>query len=372
MTIPDIKLPPRPLKLKRGVLSIPFAYYFSPPILLAIAIFMFVAEGPGILRDYKISQNPVEIENGDLNGSCKTRKGVFTTCDAKLAYDYEGKHFSSEVEVMFIDVHSGDYEAGLVISRSDPALATISLGLDMLWNRIITLAILTILLGLGGIALLLGLVRYFRAKTKLGEAQPITLLPVALTNATEKRGGIFLTYSDTIREDRTKRQSFSLMRKDESPFIIGQSEKHDIALAAWQKNSPLPVLLDDRLARIEMTEAERAQALSAIAPEAVALDTAQTTGSQPGKSAGASALQGIKAFGIIILLMIVGLGGYWLWYVTAAPSQFTSPAMDINNLMPGPINTWGCAQLQKRFGDQNAPFGCTAGDYRSWKSSSGD
>ena len=65
--------------------------------------------------------------------------------------------------------------------------------------------------------------------------------------------------------------------------------------------------------------------------------------------------------------MIVGLGGYWLWYVTAAPSQFTSPAMDINNMMPGPINKWGCAQLQERFGDQNAPFGCTAGDYRSWK-----
>jgi len=367
MTIPDIKLPPRPLKLKRGVLSVPFAYYFSPVILLAIAIFMLVSEGPGIIRDYKISQNPVEIENGDLNGSCKTRKAVFTTCNAKLTYDYQGKRYNSDVEVMFVDIHSGDYEAGVFISGSDPQLATISLGLDMLWNRIITLAIFAFLLGFGGIALLLALVRYFRARAKLAEAQPITLLPVALTGVTKKRGGFFLTYSDTIREDKTKRQSFSLMGKDETPLIIGQSEKHDIALAAWQKDSPLPVILDDRLERIEMTEAERAQALSAIAPDPGLSEAAQTTRTQPQKSAGASAIQGIKAFGIIILLMIVGLGGYWLWYVTAAPSQFTSPAMDINNMMPGPINEWGCAQLQKRFGDQNAPFGCAAGDYKSWK-----
>jgi len=367
MTIPEIKLPPRPLKLKRGVLSIPFAYYFSPLILLALAVFMLWAEGPGIIRDYKISQNPVEIDDGDLNGSCKTRKAVFTTCNAKLSYDYEGKHYDSDVEVMFVDMHSGDYEAGLFISASDPQLATISLGLDMLWNRIITLAILFVLLGFGGIALLSALVRFFRAKAKLGEAQPLTLLPVALTNATKKRGGLFLTYSDTIRDDKTKRQSFSLLGKDEVPFIIGQSEKHDIALAAWQKNSPLPVLLDDRLERIELTDAERAQAFSAVAPDTALSEGARTTGTQPQKSAGASVLQGLKAFGIIILLMIVGLGGYWLWYVTAAPSQFTSPAMDINNLMPGPINKWGCAQLQKRFGDQNAPFGCTAGDYRSWK-----
>jgi len=367
MLIPDIKLPPRPLKLKRGVLSIPFAYSFSPVILLAIAVFMLVAEGPGIIRDYKISQNPVEIEDGDLNGSCKTRKAVFTTCTAKLAYDYQGKHYDSDVEVMFVDIHSGDYEAGLFISGSDPQLATISLGLDMLWNRIVTLVIIAVLLSFGGIALFVALVRYFRAKAKLNEEQPLTLLPVALTNVTKKRGGVFLTYSDTIRDDKTKRQSFSLMRKDEVPFIIGQSEKHDIALAAWQKNSPLPVVLDSRLERIEMTEAERAQALSTFAPDAAVSENTQTTRTQPQKSAGASVVQGIKAFGIIILLMIVGLGGYWLWYVTAAPSQFTSPAMDINNLMPGPINKWGCAQLQKRFGDQNAPFGCTAGDYRSWK-----
>lgn len=367
MTIPDIKLPPRPLKLKRGVLSIPFAYYFSPVILLAIAVFMLVAEGPGIIRDYKISQNPVEIEDGDLNGSCKTRKAVFTTCNAKLSYDYDGKHYNTDVEVMFVDIHSGDYEAGLFISGSDPQLATISLGLDMLWNRIITLVIFAVLLGFGGIALLLALVRYFRAKSKLDEAQPLTLLPVSLTGVAKKRGGVFLTYSDTIRDGKTKRQSFSLMRKDEVPFIIGQSEKHDIALAVWQKNSPLPVILDDRLERIELTEAERAQALSAIAPDTSPTPAPQTTKTPPQESASASALQGIKAFGIIILLMIVGLGGYWLWYVTAAPSQFTSPAMDINNLMPGPINKWGCAQLQKRFGDQNAPFGCTAGDYKSWK-----
>ena len=53
--------------------------------------------------------------------------------------------------------------------------------------------------------------------------------------------------------------------------------------------------------------------------------------------------------------------------MTSAGSQFTSPAMDINNMMPAPLNRWGCDQLKKRFGDQRAPFGCTASDYTSWK-----
>jgi len=41
--------------------------------------------------------------------------------------------------------------------------------------------------------------------------------------------------------------------------------------------------------------------------------------------------------------------------------------MEINNILPGPINEWGCDQLQKRFGDDRAPHGCTASDYTSWK-----
>jgi hypothetical protein len=41
--------------------------------------------------------------------------------------------------------------------------------------------------------------------------------------------------------------------------------------------------------------------------------------------------------------------------------------MEINNMMPEPLNLWGCTQLEARFGGDRAPFGCTAADYTSWK-----
>ena len=75
----------------------------------------------------------------------------------------------------------------------------------------------------------------------------------------------------------------------------------------------------------------------------------------------------LARFFLVILLFIGGVFGYWVWYVTSADSQFTSPAMDLNNMMPAPLNRWGCDQLKKRFGDQRAPFGCTASDYTSLK-----
>ncbi|GGD94367.1 hypothetical protein GCM10008012_42710 [Rhizobium anhuiense] len=75
----------------------------------------------------------------------------------------------------------------------------------------------------------------------------------------------------------------------------------------------------------------------------------------------------LQIFFGVLLLILVGVVGFWLWYVTSSTTQFQSPGMDINNLMPAPLNEWGCQQLKKRFGQDRAPFGCVADDYTSWK-----
>jgi hypothetical protein len=75
----------------------------------------------------------------------------------------------------------------------------------------------------------------------------------------------------------------------------------------------------------------------------------------------------LQLFFGVLLLIVVGVVGFWLWYVTTSPTAFQSPGMDINNLMPAPLNEWGCEQLKKRFGQDRAPFGCVADDYTSWK-----
>lgn len=367
MNLAQIKLPSRPLSLKRGVISVPAAYYFSIPVLLVILAVMLVAEGPGILRDYQISKDPLEIESGDINGSCKTRKAIFTTCEADLSYDHAGVSYTKEVEVMFVDFHSGDYETGLVISAKNPELATISLGLDMLWNRIITLGVFVALLGFGSLAMLFTLIRVLRARLQLRHPAPLTVIPVALTAVAEKRSRLFVTYADTVRDAKTKRQSFTHLERGRIPVVVGHTGKHDIALAVWHGNTALPVLLDDQLERIDLSNEERAQALASIAPMVAsqAQEASSTAGAAIKKQPGL--LRRLGTFVAIVAVIVIAVFGYWLWYVTAAPSQFNSPGMDLNNMMPAAVNEWGCARLQERFVDGPAPFGCTAADYRSWK-----
>lgn len=367
MNLAQIKLPSRPLSLKRGVISVPAAYYFSIPVLVAILAVMLVAEGPGILRDYQISKDPLEIESGDITGSCKTRKAIFTTCEADLSYEHAGVSYKKDVEVMFVDFHSGDYETGLVISARNPELATISLGLDMLWNRIITLGVFVALLGFGSLAMLFALIRVVRVRLQLRQPAPLTVIPVALTAVAEKRSRLFVTYADTVREGKTKRQSFTHLERGRIPVVVGHTGKHDVALAVWHGKTALPVLLDDQLQRIDLSEQERAQAFASIAP--MVADQAQEGASTVDAATrkGPGLLRRLGTFAAIVVLIVVAVFGYWLWYVTSAPSQFNSPGMDINNMLPAALNEWGCARLQERFSDGPAPFGCTAADYRSWK-----
>ena len=308
--------------MKRGVISVPTAYYFSIPVLLVITAVMLVAEGPGVLRDYQISRDPLEIESGDINGSCKTRKAIFTTCEADLSYDHAGVSYRKDVEVMFVDFHSGDYEAGLVISAKNPELATISLGLDMLWNRIITLGVFVALLGFGSIAMLFTLIRSLRAGLRLRHPAPLTVIPVALTAVAEKRSRLFVTYADTVREGKTKRQSFTHLERGRIPVVVGHTGKYDVALAVWHGETPLPVLLDDQLQRIELTEKERAEALASLGP--VVASREQEGISDPGAAVtkAPSLVRRLAMFLAIVAFIVVATFGYWLWYVTSAPSQF--------------------------------------------------
>lgn len=366
MTFPTIKLPSRPLPLKRGVISTPLAYYFSTPILLAIAVFMLMTEGPGILRDYTINQDPLVIENGTINGNCTTRKAIFTTCEVDLSYEHGGQRYEKDVEVMFVDFHTGDYETGLVISPDRPDLATITLGLDMLWNRIITLAAFAILLGGGALAMMFLALRILRVRGQLRHPAPLTVIPVEITAVDRKRNRLAITYADRLSERKTKRVAFTRFEAGEEPIIIGDAGSNAVALAVRHGNTALPVLLDDRLERIEMSEQERADALAPLC-------AGSTPAGGPAAAPLAAAKKGLSLarrlglFLVVMLLLVAGILGYWLWYVTSAPSQFNSPGMDINNMLPEALNRWGCGQLQARFADGPAPFGCTAADYRSWK-----
>lgn len=366
LDLPELLLPRRPLQLAPDLISTPRPYYWSTPIILALAIFLLVWEGPGVVRDFTISQNPVLIEDGDVqNGRCTTRKGFFTDCEARLVYSYGGRDYATDVEIMFVDFHVGDYETGLVISGDRPELATMSLGLDKLWNRIITLSLLTLALGGLGVGMIFLGLRIWRVRRQLRHPAMLVPVPVEVTAFDRKRDVLSVAYNDTIADDRTKRSGYTKMRNGEEPLIVGEKGGKAVALAVRHGKTALPVLLDDRLMRIELTDAERAQALLPFRQADEAPEHRPMLVDAPRKTV--SIWRRLQIALGVPLLIVVGLIGFWFWYVLASDTQFQSPGMDINNMMPGPVNRWGCDQLKKRFGDQRAPFGCTASDYMSWK-----
>ncbi len=350
--------------LARGVLSTPKASYFSLPILLALTAFMAAYEAPGILRDWTINQNPVTLDSGDIrNGKCSTRKGFFTTCEAHLNYAYNGQTYDKDVEIMFVEVHAGDYDTNLVISGDHPEMATLSLGLEKLWNRIITLTVFAALLGGACIAMIFQILRIWRASGQLLQAAQLVPVPVEITAFDRRRKRLTVTYADKIAGRKTGRTAHTRLEPGQEPLLVGQKDGKAVALAVWHGNTALPVLLDSRLQRIDMTPEERAQALAPLAAELGGRSPELVAQGKKGPSVRAR----LARVFLLILLVMGGIFGYWLWYVTSADSQFTSPAMDLNNMMPAPLNRWGCDQLKKRFGDQRAPFGCAASDYTSWK-----
>ncbi|MGV1873009.1 hypothetical protein [Agrobacterium rosae] len=361
---PTLHLPNRPFSLAANVVSIPRAYFWSPPIILALAAFLLFWEGPGVYRDFLISQNPVVVEDGDIqDGQCTTRKAILTDCKARLVYNVNGQSYDTKVEVMFVDFHVGDYETALVISADHPELATISLGLDKLWNRIITLALFTVALGGMGIAMIFFTLRILRVKSQLRRPALLKPIPVEITAFDRKKNTLSVTYNDKVATDKTGRSAYTHMTQGAEPLIVGEANGKLLGLAVRHGNTALPMLLDDRLQRVALTDNERTAALVPFANH-IGIDQAPVIGA-PKKTM--SAWKGLQIFVGTSLLLIVGIFGFWLWYVTTSPTQFQSPGMDINNMMPAPLNRWGCDQLKTRFGQDRAPYGCTAGDYMSWK-----
>lgn len=348
------------------MISTPRAYFWSTPIILAVTLFLLVSEGPGVVRDIQISQNPLVLDDGDVqNGRCKTRKAIFTDCEARLVYNYEGQNYSTDVEVMFVDFHVGNYETDLVISADHPELATMTLALDKLWNRIITLAAFIALLGGSSVVMVFLGLRIWRVRRQLRHPAKLVAVPVEITAFDRRRGTLSITYNDKIADDKTGRSAYTRMRNGQEPFVIGEANGKAVGLAVRHGDTALPVLLDDRLQRIDLTDEERAAALAPFAQQRNEGRGGSILIEEPRKTV--SVRRRLLGFFAVPLLIVAGVMGFWLWYVTSSPTQFQSPGMDINNLMPAPLNRWGCDQLKKRFGDDRAPFGCVAADYTSWK-----
>ena len=361
MALSHIKLPSRPLQTKRNPFAQGAWYLVAFLMLSGVAVALSIWQMPGLVRDFQISQNPVTVSNGDTEGECTTRRGI-TDCDARLIYSYNGQDYDTKVSMMFLDFHSGDYLVDVVISGDRPELATLSLGLDMLWNRIAVFVVLVGICAASALALLIQSLQFGANNARYRQAGVMTLVPVDITGMKKARGGSLVTYVDHIKGPKSKRTSFTRLGRDEEPLIVADDQGNAIGVGALHQRAARPVLLDAGLVRLDLTADERRTMLASIGEPAFAVAT------EAGKPKGGfHPWRGLAAGLGVLVLFAIGAFGYWLWYVTSADNQFDSIGMEINHVMPGSLNEWGCEQLEQRFKKDRAPYGCTAADYTSWK-----
>src|SRR5262249_12621572 len=154
------RLPARPVSVRPEAVSAPRGYLFLTLLTLAVAAVMICWEGPGLLQDWEISKHPIILDDGRIeNGNCTTHRGVFTDCEAHLAYSYDGQSYQKDVDIFFVDLHVGDYESGMAISADHPEMATLTIGLDKLWNRIVSFAVFVLIIAGIGVGMLVFRVR---------------------------------------------------------------------------------------------------------------------------------------------------------------------------------------------------------------------
>lgn len=259
-----IVLPDRPLKLSRHARPGYWGLFIASIILLALGTFLLLWQLPGVQRDWKISRNPVIVSDGYVqDGKCETRKGFFTDCEAHLSYMVDGTQYETDVTLMFVDFHSGDYTVEIVRSGDDPSLATMDIGLDKLWNRLIMLGLFLLLFLGGGLFTFWQASQNMRASGQLARRGRMEAIPVTIAAITAAGRNTNVVIRDPAGR-RPKAKFTSRFGKKEVPLLLETPDGGTVGVAVRHEGSPVPVLLDRELKRLDLTEAERTAALAAL------------------------------------------------------------------------------------------------------------
>ncbi|WP_146126893.1 hypothetical protein [Labrys okinawensis] len=251
--------PTRPLQANRIGISSLTGWFV---ILVGFAIAGGVAwwQAADLWRDYKISRNYEIADDARIsNGECKTRKFIFTDCSATIIAPDGAR---TRVEMMFVDMHTGDYETGVVRSREDARLLTLELGVEKISDRILIFLAFVggfAALGIAGFAMLLKASRLKRAV-----AEPVVMRPVVAKVLTQARTWLNQTIKYEYSLDGKTRKATSVLKKKETPFFLDTEERQ--VLAVVPQTTSTPILLDAGLEMLDLTDQERTAVRAAVSP----------------------------------------------------------------------------------------------------------
>ena len=224
-------------------------------MLLAVAGFIGVWQAPGVVNDWLVASDPVAVPDATItDGECHTWRVVFVDCSAHITYEIKGKSVEHDIELMFVDFNTRDYEVDVVRSASQPNRAALSLGLDMLWNRTLVDTALVLGIAAAGISLFAGGAKSDRSRRLARLESTLDLREVKVAQINPVLGGKYVQFQ--YGADRKGKPLLALSRfggKEEPYWLDGQ---RGMALAALPEGASVPVLLDAELKRLDASPPE--------------------------------------------------------------------------------------------------------------------
>ncbi|HEY4201460.1 MAG TPA: hypothetical protein VGM83_12975 [Devosiaceae bacterium] len=251
--------PKRPLTISNSGVPAATGPLIVAVLLLGLLIIGAIWVGPNLIRDFTIMADPVEVPDADINnGECSSYRGFLTNCSADIAYEINGQEVKASLSYLFVDFSSGDYEVSVMRSGSHPTLATLSLGLDMIWNRAVVAGLIGLAMLLGVISLLRNSMRTARFKRQLQDDVELVPVPAMVTGTRKPFFGMMgSTYSVSYNDGQKSRTAHSGFKRKEAPFMLGFSGKQAVVLGAMPKQGGMMIILDEALTRVDFTPAER-------------------------------------------------------------------------------------------------------------------
>jgi hypothetical protein len=243
--------PRRPVQVLRTGMARASRLVMGTLLFLAIGAGIAIWLGPGVLRDLQIQEDPVLVESARVTDArCRT-KLIIVVCRAKLDYSVDGRSYTASPDFYFFDVPSERYDIRVLRSAEHPDRATLTLGLDRLGSRIAFLAILLALCVAPLVDAVPQVVQGIRL-TRGTRRSP--LVPIAVKVLRVSRGwrgavGIQYAYEHAGR----RRKAAASFESCEKPFFCDRG----LVLAAVGADGSRPVLLDESLTRLSLTDAER-------------------------------------------------------------------------------------------------------------------
>jgi hypothetical protein len=238
-------------------------------LMVAGAVATLVGGAVNVLPDLAVRANPLTVQAASADGSCETKRAVFTSCSVVLAYEVAGTSHQVQRDYVWIGT-AEEYATEVMVAADRPELATASVALDKLTNRVLSI--------LAGFALFLGiglatlrqwrLARAVRVRYAKKTAQP--LAPVVVTLGTVKdvrlRGRLH-EYTVEVKGKTRKRAQLLSKAEGAAPFMVAPGRALAVHAAGAEAH---PVLLDAGLTRLDLTDEERQALLTPSQPAASA------------------------------------------------------------------------------------------------------